>query len=84
MKIRDLIDLLEQYEHDSAQGEQTNVYVNLSVGVWSVNCSVDAQIEDVMISYGDKDEVHIEVVANGKDVKKAYSNYEKYYKDLID
>lgn len=70
MKIRDLIDLLEQYAHDSDQCDETVVSIELHVREWTANCKTcNVSIDDVVISYAEPDSVELQVVLNKDDMK---------------
>ena len=67
MKIREIIDILEEYENKSEHGADTEVDFFIHPIVWTANYGyVEAKIEDVMISYGETDRVSFEMSVNEK------------------
>ena len=78
MKIRDLIDLLEQYAHDSDNGDDTLVTIDIHVREWAANIiPLNLSIDEVIISYAPDTTVEISTVLNPDDLKLLYKLDEK-------
>jgi len=70
MHIRQLIDILEQYEHDSDQGENTRISINLNVH--ELNGSgfyIRLPIDDISITFDEKDSVEIEATVSHEHIQ---------------
>lgn len=69
MEIRQLIDLLEQYEHDSDQGAETPVSITLNVHEMnSSGFNIQLPIDDVSIVYDQKDSVEFEITVTEQQI----------------
>lgn len=85
LKIRELIDLLEELERVSQKKDLTEVNVRVNLGgvvLWSPNCSFLTEIQDVDLVFGEKNDVQIDVIATPENIEKMYFDYEKYHKNF--
>ena len=82
MKIRELINYLEELEQDSELKGDTSVTVELSVMEWCTSHTTLVEIDCLTIGYSSPDKVYIQAVVKEEGLKKLNDVYEEFYREV--